>query len=273
MIKTGIKLELYRAFHNFYYLLALLLGCAIAILHFVMQVIPKTRCIGVFQNIDYPYSVFNSCLPLDMGCFHLYLFYFAVILLGTIPFGMSYYTDLREGYIKNIYTRMEHNGYLIGKYLAVFLSAGSVCVIPLCLNIALTMAVLPSLIPQQGTAMFALAGSCMLSGFFYSHPFAYLGVYLIIDFTITGLFACMGLVVAKIIYNRYVVLFTPFVLFFVMQTVFMYTPIASAGPYYIMNPCQQQWQQTPIVITEIVLLFLVSFGTFYLMGGKKHDTL
>lgn len=273
MIRTGVRLELYRAFHNLAYYIALGLGCAIAVLHFVMQVLPKTKAIGVFMNIDYPHSVFNSCLALDLGGFHQSLFFYSVVLLGTLPFGMSYFTDLRDGYIKNIYTRMDRKGYLLGKYLAVFLTAGTVCIIPLILNMALTMAVLPCLIPQVGTSVFAVAGAGMFSELFYSHPFLYVLVYLIIDFCMVGMFACLALSLTKVLYNRYIVLFAPFVLFFTLQTVMMYTGFNAAGPYYILNPTQPTWENVPTVLTEMILLFLVGFFTFYLMGGKKRDAI
>ncbi len=272
MIKKGVKLELYRAFHNASFYGALALGCLISIVHFVLEVLPKTKVIGCFVNISYPESVFNSCLALGFGSSEIYMYYFAIVLIGTIPFGVSYYTDLRYGYIKNIYTRMNRTGYLLGKYLAVFLSAGSVCVIPLILNLMLTMAVLPALIPQQGTFFFAVCGSCMMSELFYTHPFAYLFVYFMIDFIFTGLFACMALSVTRFVYNRYVVLFAPFIIFFVLQTILVYTSIPSAAPMFAMLPTQKMWQKPEIVITEMLLLFGISFSTFW-FEARKQDVI
>ena len=137
MIKKGIKLELYRAFHNRAYILALLIECVIAVLHFIMEVFPERNNIVSTMNIDYPLSVFNSCMIFDTGSFFCYAYYYSVILIGTLPFATSYFKDIRGGYIKNVYTRMDKRGYLIGKYLAVFLSAGSVCVLPILLNMFL----------------------------------------------------------------------------------------------------------------------------------------
>lgn len=272
MIK-GFKLELYRAFHNTYYYIALIMGCAIAVAHFVVSVLPKTHGITGLSNIEYPWSVFNSCMPLDMTGYMTEIFYYAIVLIATLPFGMSYYTDLRGGYIKNIYTRMNAKGYLFGKYIAVFLSAGTICVIPLILNTLLTMAALPALCPQVGTMQFPIRSSAMLCQLYYTYPFAYLGIYFIIDFVVIGLFACMALTVSKWVYNRYLVLFTPFILFFLMQTVFTYTEIPQAAPWFLLLPIQPHWQKPYIVIAEILILFIISFSTFYFGGGKKHDTL
>ena len=273
MTLKGIRLELYRAFHNFSYCFALAVGCLITIAHFVMQVLPKTTSIDVIINIDYPYSVFNSALMFDFGNFYQYLYYYGIVLISSLPYTISYFTDLRGGYIKNIYIRTDKSSYLIGKYLAVFLSAGSICVIPLILNMMLTMAVLPDLLPQRGTSTFALTGSCMFSKVFYTQPYLYFLIYLLIDFCIVGLFACLALAITKLIYNRYVALFSPFVIFFTLQTVMMYTHYNGAGPYYILNPSQPTWINLPTVLIEGILLFIIGFAGFYLGGGKKRDTL
>lgn len=273
MIKKGVKLELYRAFHNIGYVIALGVACAIAVAHIIMRILPESESLEIVGNMDYPPSVFNKCLMLDVGGNFAYLFYFGVILLGTLPSSISYFQDLRGGYIKNVCTRMDKRGYLIGKYIAIFVSAGSVCVIPLLLNLLLTCMFIPALLPQEGTRMFSLSSGCMLADLFYTHPFLYLGVYLLIDFVMVGLFTCLALAVSKFMFNQYLVLFTPFIAFLLLQTLLQFTYFNSAGPFFVMNPLQMTWQNSVIVITEIVLLFGLTFGIFYFSGGKKHDVL
>ena len=113
----------------------------------------------------------------------------------------------------------------------------------------------------------------MLADLFYTHPFLYVGVYLLIDFVMAGLFTCLALAVSKFMFNQYLVLFTPFIAFLLLQTLFQFTHFNSAGPFFVMNPLQMTWQKSGIVITEIVLLFCLTFGIFYFSGGKKHDVL
>lgn len=273
-MKQGIKLELYRAFHNAGFPIAVFLGSIIAVVQFVFRVLPEMDYIvDTSINLSYPLSIFNTCLMLDLGGFYSYLYYYAVMLIAVIPFGVSYYTDLREGYIKNVYTRMDRKGYLIGKYISVFVSAGFVCVIPLILNLLLTSMVMPSLLPQVATGRFSIGGLAMLKELFYAHPWIYIGIYLLFDFIMTGLFACTALVMAKLVYNKYIVLFAPFLLFILAQTVAQFSYYNAAGPYYIMDASQTIWENLPTVIIEIVFLFLFTFITFYFMGGRKKDAL
>lgn len=273
-MKEGIKLELYRAFHNRAYYVALIIACIIAVAQVVMDVLPlRGGYAGVDDNMTYPPSLYNTCLMLNFAGFFGYLYYYAVILLGTIPHAVSYYTDLRGGYIKNLYTRMDKKGYLAGKYLSVFLSAGSVCVLPLILNLYLTALFIPALIPQAGTNQFAVSAQSMLSDVFYSHPFLYVCIYLLIDFCIAGLFACMALAVSRLLYNRYILYFFPFVLFILLQTVLSYTVLSGMAPYFVMQPTQMNQEIPGYVIADIIVLFAVSLGGYILGGGRKHEVL
>lgn len=274
MIWKGIKLEFYRAFHNIWYVGALLAATAIALVQFFTQVMPKTQVIYSGDNLNYPHSVFNSSLMFGLGSYYLEIYYTSIVLLATVPYAASYFMDVKDGYIKNIYTRMDAAGYLVGKYLAVFVSAGSICVIPLIINTYLTAMALPSLTPEFGTFTFPLAGNkCFAVELFYSYPYIYTLLYLIIDFAITGLYGCLSLVISRIVSNRYIVMFFPFVVFLVFNTVISYTPYALLSPNYIMNPAQFVCEELTYILAGLTALFLITITGFILTGGKRHDTL
>lgn len=132
---------------------------------------------------------------------------------------------------------------------------------------------IPALIPQPGTRQFAIVAQAMFSDIFYSHPMVYIGIYLLIDFFIAGLFACMALAVSRLLYNRYVLYFFPFILFILLQTILGYTKWNAAGPYTIMQPVQPDLENFGVVVIEIVVLFVVSVGGYVLGGGRKHEAL
>ena len=268
-MKKGIKLELYRAFYNPGFLLAILAGCIIAGAHFFHQVLPKTAMIFSGYNIDYPVNLFNSMLPLDYVSFYGSIYYYAVPLLAVLPSGVSYYQDLKSGYRKNLCIRMDKKAYLAGKYLAVFLSAGVVCVVPLLFNLMLTSAVLPALTPQKGTNLFAIIESSFLAELFYTKPFLYLLLYLLVDFVMTGTLACVALGISAFVRNRYIVLFAPFLLFFLLQAVSEYTGYRGWNPYNIMNPVDSGVVTGMHVLMEAGAFLLIGGGSFILGGGRK----
>lgn len=275
MIWKGIKLEFYRAFHNIWYVAALITATALALAQFFTQVIPRTQAISSGYNLDYPYSVFNTGLMFSLSSHYAYIYYFSIILLATVPYAASYFTDIKEGYIKNISTRMNTTGYIIGKYLAVFVSAGSICVIPLILNTYLTAMVMPSLVPQIGTAVFPVTNNrSFAQELFYSNPYIYTLLYLIIDFFITGLYGCLALVISRIVNNRYIVMFFPFVVFLVFQAVIIYTPYALLSPFYIMDLRQiNSIEEITYIVSEIAVLLLITVAGFKIAGGRRRDAL
>lgn len=274
MIWKGIKLEFYRAFHNIWYLTALLAATAIALVQFFTQVVPKTQVIGSGDSMDYPHSVFNSSLMFGLGSYYDYIYYMSIILLATVPYATSYYMDMKEGYIKNISTRMNTTGYLVGKYLAVFVSAGSICVIPLILNTYLTAMVLPSLTPEVATANFPVGFGNFAKELFFTVPYLYTLIYLAIDFVMAGLYGCLALVISKAVNNRYIVMFFPFMVFLILAIVMPYTPFSLLSPYYIMDPHQiQSMEEMPYILSEISALLLITVVGFKIAGGKGKDAL
>lgn len=182
--------------------------------------------------------------------------------------------DVKEGYIKNISTRMDTTGYLMGKYLAVFVSAGSICAIPLILNTYLTAMVLPSLKPEIATAVFPVIKGSFAQELFYTYPYLYTLLYIVIDFIMAGLYGCLALVISRIVNNRYIVMFFPFVVYLVFRTVITYTPLEQLSPYYIMDP--QQFgtiEEVPYIISGMAALFLITAAGFKIAGGKRNDIL
>ena len=80
------------------------------------------------HNPDLPlFTFYNSWVGGDDLSLAAALFYALLPVGAALPFGWSYCTEHKSGYLKNIYTRVDKKTYLAGKALAVFLSgAGAV---------------------------------------------------------------------------------------------------------------------------------------------------
>ena len=147
--------------------------------------------------------------------------------------------------------------------------------IPLIINTYLTAMVLPSLVPELGAGTFPVStDGSFAKELFFSHPYIYTLLYHVIDFVMTGLYGCLALVISRLVNNRYIVMFFPFIVFLAFQTVITYTPLALLGPYYIMDPHQiQSIEEIPYILASISALLLITVIGFKLTGGKKHDSL
>ncbi len=268
-MKKAIQLELYRAFHNPGFWLALAAGCVIAAAHFFQQVLPDASHIYSGEEMAYPVTIFNSILPMDYVSFYGNIYYYSLPLLCVLPFGVSYFQDVHTGYWKNICVRTEKGAYLTGKYLAVFLSAGVVCIVPLILNLMLTAAVIPALVPQTGTNLFAVAEFSFMSGIFYSSPFAYLVFYFLLDFIMAGTLACVALGASCFAKNPFAVLFSPFLLFFLLQALSSFSGYIYWNPYNIMNPVGSASVSFIHVAAENGVFLIIGGGCLALEGGRK----
>lgn len=180
-----LKIELSRAFRSKNFIVAVILGSSITMIHFLLHTLPMAVSKEVtalnFSGL-YPPTVFNEWIG-GQGLFLTSTLYFFLFpLIATIPYGDSYYMDKKSGYTKNIFLRINKKYYFIAKYIATFLSAGIAITMPLLLNLMVTMTVVPSVLPDINAPVFMMNSSNMWSSLFYTFPYGYILRYLLLDF-------------------------------------------------------------------------------------------
>lgn len=227
-MKQVIKLEFERAFRSRGMTLSLIIGYSIAVIHFIKYVLPKSQNIlRFFDGMHYSYlaSVFNTWLGIDVISPWLNIYMTIFPILAVLPYGASWFEDKR-GYVRSIVIRTDRTKFLLAKYFAVFVSGGIVVILPMLLNLMLTASVLPSLLPSLN-GLFPVSGGGMFAGIFYTRPYLYIGIYLIMYFVYGGVFASLALAAAIFINNRYFVLLVPFMCYYGtgMLTVFINNPV------------------------------------------------
>ncbi len=209
-----LRIEMRRALRSKEFCIALVIGIGIVLWHFGMNVVPKA--VSNFNEDmyailkTYPFSVYNSWIGIDRVSSQNNIYFNLVYFLIAIPFVSSYRWDRDSGYVKNIYSRCKRRSYLVAKWIAVFVSGGLVCVIPLVINLMLTMAVLPMAKPYACTMLFFVVEQDMCAELFYSHPMVYTIGYLAMNFVIAGGLCVMALGVSWIMNNRYLIMILPF---------------------------------------------------------------
>lgn len=271
MLKRCIKIECYRLWHSPFIYLSVLIGCIVSLLHFIQVVYPRSLHLVPMTNQEYPYSLFNTCLTMDYASMYPVIFLYLIPLLVVIPFGASYYQDLRSGYIRQLYIRTERKSWIMAKYMAVFLSGAVVYGIPLIFDTVLTACFIPSLIPQKATAMYGVMTASFLGKLFYVHPWIYFTIFLVIGMVYAGSLACLTLVAASLFYHSFFVLMTPVFLVFVTDAVF---DLLQIWEYRILSNMSfiglgvviNGW----VCIGEMIVLFIGGFYAF-MRGGRKQD--
>ncbi len=271
-MKNIIKIELIRALKSKTMLLTLMIGSLITLSHVVVYVIPVSNFIDKAlsynkQMYSVP-TVFAGWIGQASYSMQSFLFYMLLPLLATIPFGDSFFADIRTGYIKNVLIRVRKKDYYVAKYIATFISGGLVIVIPLIINLMITAMFLPSHHPQV-TSGYSNGAASMRSNLFFIHPYAYILGYLVIDFIFSGFISTIALSVSLISEYRFMVVVIPFLIY-----LFMYSLLSSLGlwsyeAFYFLQPGYGNNSFITIFIQALILATLTS--TTFLIGGVKED--
>lgn len=270
MLKTILLIEWERMMKSRRFLYAILLGCSITFMQIVIEEIPDLPFLPGHAITEYPDSVFNRGLMLGFSKFTI-IYYTAVMLLAVIPDAVSFYEDRQTGYIRQIMTRIDIRKYLVAKYVVVFVSGGLVAIIPLLINLMVCMAFWPSVMPQPGTMSFLIFGTSMFGNIFYTHPYLYLSIYFLIDFIIAGVFATFALGISWYAFHKYIVMFFPFIVYYLIHFICRYIGKEEFSPLIMMMPEQPDTNINFIYICAVVMLLLFSSLIIYYIGGRKNE--
>lgn len=273
-----LRFELKRAF-SMTFLFALFAGCVISLSDVFLNVIPQSYIQQPLDSMNmmdwlvstgqYPHSLYNQWIGGQARTLSATLFFLMIPLLAALPFTESYCFD-RMGYIKNIVSRAENKQYLLAKYVAVFISAGTVACIPLALNFVATAMVVPALVPYASTHAFSIFAYCTFDKLFYSHPMVYEFIYLVLNFVLVGLIAEVGLVARLFTKNRYVVMLSPFILYLVIYFVSDILGAMDWSVFQMLRPVQIVPLDIIKVILIVIILFLATFIPYYITGKKDY---
>ncbi len=267
-----IKIELKRAFINRMFLIALVLGCLITVLQAAQNALPLAFYFELYPN-QYPPSVYNSCLGLSLSVWNS-IFYTVYPLLAAIPYADSFLTDRQSGYIKNIYTRVNRKDYLKGKFIAVFLSGGSVVLLPTLLNLLIVSLCVPSVIPDASTGLFPIFANFTGASLYYTYPLLYVFLYDLLIFFVGGCFAVTALIFSFAFKHRYVVVMSPFLLFMIISCV-----SSVISPHNALNisqwivPSQQSQVLNIFAALAEMTVILATTGIVYYFKGTHDDAI
>lgn len=267
-MRNELRIELYRARKSKWTWIVLVIGLAISTGQFLLVTVPLRN--NTYTGV-YPLSVFAKWMGGENTSAFSALYYFILPILAAIPYGGSFKEDIQGGYIRQMMIRSKRKSYYSAKYIAVFLSAGCIAVIPLLFNFMLTALILPCIKPQANTALFPLFSYSMLGDLFYSSPFLYLAIYFLINFVYIGLLGTLSLLATYICDNIFTVPLVPFFLYLFLYALTQITGHVQLCPYGFLRPSQ------PIAANPVILLcecaIMAALGGIYFYVGKKQEIL
>ena len=187
-----IRYELSRAFTTLGFKLSILIGAIIALSHFLLEGLPSALKLEEYvarnKGMIYPGWLYSQWMGGNSSSIQSFLYFLILPLLAALPYADSFYSDATGGYLGELCTRVHRVHYLIGKYIAVFLSGAIAAVFPLILNFLLSSFVYPAMKPEAALEISHLP-AVSLSELYYSHPLVFWMIHIAMVFMISGLFA------------------------------------------------------------------------------------
>lgn len=261
------KMEYYRLFRNKATYIVLFINLFIVTLQFISRSLPYVNVNnGVIPG--YPLSVFEKWIGADTFSMYPTLYFLLVPLLSAIPYCGTLQEDIRTGYIRNVCIKTKKRAYFRVKYIVAF-TTGLFSVIPLIFNFLLTATIFPAMLPQASGGFYPINANDMLGGLFYTHPYMYLSVWLIMDVVFFGLLSTLSLAVFFMTNHVHVAIVTPFLVCTTLFGVTWVSGLVQIAPFMFLQPCQEEGASPEVIAVELFLLLAI--GVFYDYMAKKQE--
>ncbi|WP_425756405.1 hypothetical protein ACPW7J_02765 [Ihubacter sp. rT4E-8] len=289
MFKNTLRLECRKAVCNPFFFLAVLIGVVMTFFSLITMAESFARDMAQHRQISEEFGLRNPLMQME-SLFNHWIggegssagasdYFFLFPLLICIPYGWSYCSERRSGYIKNMVIRTGKMQYYLAKYAALFLSGGLAMTLPLLINFLAAAMIFPAVKPDPSyMTAYGIGASSFLSMLFYGKPFLYIGMYLLVDFVFCGLIACLCFAVSDVVKNPIAVTLLPF--FFLLGVhyfcdSFVYRKIevmyTELSPMHFLRPIPMVYDTSGLVIFVWgSVLFAVTFFTAVIRRGRHE---
>lgn len=268
-----LKQELYRAFCNWKFITSIAIGLTIVMVQLIMYTVPATHFLNLYESDSglIPHSVFNQWFG-STASVCLILYYIILPILCAFPHADSFQWDLKTGYWKNIITRCEKRKYINAKFLAVYLSGATVAVVPPLVNLLLNMMFLPSITPLAAFGIYPIDATSMFGSVYYSKPYVYLLIMFTMNFIGFGAISVLALPFSFVFTNRFMVVISPFLIYYITSAFFDLMGIPSLSPMNFLR-FDQPARGTSFSVSLAIILFctIISYCVFICKGIKTED--
>lgn len=267
-----LKIELKRSLFNKWTLISFLVTSGFCVLHFIDVYEARMEYFAITEELGYTKAL-NVCSSsayeqwiLYQSNMYGYVLIFVMAIIAVLPFGASFYADMKSGYIKQIVSRITMKNYTRAKYIATFISGGTVVVAPVLLEILAIATIYPVHKPYR-LNMTMWGEETFLIDLFYEHPMIFTLFKLLLVFIVAGLLATMALLVSKYISNYFSVVITPFIFTFMLSLSVSIVELNEVSFAYSLQARSHSYNYG-ILFTEIILMFLVTYFGF--VGSRKE---
>ena len=140
--------EIKRLIKSRTFWISVCIGCIITVSQFLLFSLPVKKYLDDFQPMSIgtlnPQIWLEKWIGGELVSPQAFFFFLIFPIIAVLPFAASLAFDRSSGYVAQFYIRGQRRNYYTAKYITTFLSGGVAVLIPLVLNIFLTMTVFPA---------------------------------------------------------------------------------------------------------------------------------
>lgn len=254
--------EMKRGFDSGTFRVSLLFGCVISVASFFLIYNAANRSVDT-QTVMYTWLGTNYILMFN------FLYYVLLPLLAALPFGASYFQDLKTGYIKNICVKASRAQYFTAKSAAVFCTAAAAVTLPLVLNLMLCMRVFPLRIPEPLAFYGSTTDAYLFADVYYDSSLAYCLLFILIDGLAAGLMALFSICVAELSDSAFIVITAPFVVYLITGTLFSEGGKKNFSLMNMLDPNQKTAADESRLFCLLLLLLLTAVLWIFCKARRK----
>ncbi len=282
-MKNTLKIELKKAFQNKLFGVTITIASVIAVFSAIynIQVIEAEKeyyanAVAQFGsesvNPNSPlYSLFNHWICEDFSSLASTAFFMLFPIFAVLGYGWSLFSEQKSGYIKNVVTRVSKRKYFLSKYIATFLSGGAIVSIPVILNFLLVSMFVPAVKPDIFYNVgWTVGTNSMFSKYFYTQPFVYVFLRILVVFLFSGAVATVSYALAFFIRNRFAVILLPFLGVLALHFgQYLFEGVSSElSPIYLLGGYGFNTKMLWAVLLELGIMLIPTFMLALLKGGK-----
>lgn len=262
-MKKAILFECKRGFRSSGFLISCLIGIAICILDLV--IFCKMFWLDLNEKI-----VLQMWIGTDYQLAFNSLYYVLLPILASLPFGASYYQDIRTGYVKNVCIKISRKEYFAAKSIATFLSAQVAVMMPLLFNLILSMGIVPLRVPEKLTFLNAsILDRSLFAKIFYTVPLLYCILFILLDGMFAGILSLYSICIAEWVESAFSAIVTPFVVYIISGVALMGDEKGNWSVMEMVNPMQRCTSRIEQLLICIVGGIVIAAIVIILKGRKK----
>lgn len=223
-------------------------------------------------NTVYPACLYEGFIGGEAYTFWNSVYFYILPVLAALPFGWSYFQDETTGYLRQIYSRVSRSQYLTAKMIVTFCSGAVGGALTYILSFAVNALYLPAVKPNEVAQHTFITNRIFMAEWYFSKPWLYFGVYLLIIMLCGGLLAVSSLLISFVARNRLIICMFPFILYLSADYLLMELGLEKYSIAGIINPMMADSKvdmNFPLIAGIFGILLLLCVFSFWWIGCHR----